>query len=72
MTHKPDGGTAFPFFDDRVMNSPEYGMTLRDYFAAAALQGIVSAVPHLAQVAPGDVAEEAYMFADAMLQERAK
>lgn len=48
------------------------GMSLRDYYAAKAMAAIVSTVPHLATVAPGDVAEEAYQFADALLRERAK
>lgn len=46
------------------------GMTLRDYFAAAALQGIML----LAEVHKEDtdkkVAEWAYSYADAMLKER--
>ena len=46
------------------------GMTLRDYFAAKAMQGIVSTVPHLCQVDPNVAAEEAYEFADAMLKAR--
>jgi len=44
MTTKNDGGPAFPipasFSDDRLIHHQEYGMTLRDYFAAKALQGI--------------------------------
>ena len=47
------------------------GMALRDYFAAKAMQGIISTVPHLAYVDAKDVATEAFEFADAMLSERA-
>jgi len=56
------GGGAFP-------HRGEWGMSLRDYFAAAALQGIV------AYNGFGGVdmsASEAYRLADAMLKERQK
>lgn len=82
MTHKPDGGTAFPFFDGRVMNSPEYGMTLRDFFAAAAVQGLLANPQELARVRTSAFAENleqttalamaAFGIADTLLQERAK
>lgn len=83
-----NGGPAYPVrlenwsteekdgFDNDVVKPNSFlhypGMTLRDYFATKAMAAIVSTVPHLATVAPGDVAEEAYQFADAMLAERAK
>jgi hypothetical protein len=58
------GGPAFPW----PMDS---GMSLRDYFAAKAMQGIVSA---LAQgIRPADVARlasDAYGIADMMLKAR--
>jgi hypothetical protein len=63
-----DGGPAFPYQHDHGNHPYEqaFGMTLRDYFAAAALQ----AVGH------GDsdekVARYCYQLADAMLAERAK
>ena len=64
-----DGGQAFPRavqFDDAFING--HGMTLRDYFAAAALQGF------LAYDGGGKSclqdAELAYQAADAMLRER--
>lgn len=47
------------------------GMTLRDYFAAAALQGVISAAYECGCQAP-DVAKEAYDAADAMIAEREK
>jgi hypothetical protein len=46
------------------------GMTLRDYFAAQAMQAIVSTVPHLAVINPEHAAIEAYEYADAMLKAR--
>lgn len=69
MSNKEDGGLALPFFDERVMNSPEWGITMRDYFAAKAMQGRL-AVPGYVDVEQD--AAMAYRMADAMLKERAK
>jgi hypothetical protein len=41
-------------------------MTLRDYFAANAMQTLIT------DYSPADAAREAYEYADAMLNERAK
>jgi len=46
------------------------GMDLRDYFAAKAMQAIVSTVPHLKTICVNDCAEEAYLYADAMMKAR--
>jgi hypothetical protein len=43
----------------------EHGMTLRDYFAAKAMQTLVEKYSH-----NGDVARNAYNIADAMLKAR--
>jgi hypothetical protein len=66
-----DGGQAFPFRDadgeGGFMTFP--GMTLRDYFAAAAMQGLLSSPDG----GPDDwqrVADAAYEAADAMLSAR--
>jgi hypothetical protein len=64
-----DGGSAFPH---ETSNGYDSGMTLRDYFAAAALQGIVSD-PNLFVKSKRDVelvSRSAYEFADAMLKAR--
>ena len=66
-----DGGSAFP----RKANSGEaiyncYGMTLRDYFAAQAMQGIKAS--GLYTGADLDLSKRAYQIADAMLKERSK
>ena len=37
-----DGGPAFPRTGADGHTSPQSGMTLRDYFAAAALQGLLA------------------------------
>jgi hypothetical protein len=67
-----DGGSAFP--NDVAMKTMERGgMTLRDYFAAKALQGFC-AYGALSNPDHGhtvdDVVEDAYTAADAMLRAR--
>lgn len=72
-----DGGPAFPCeeeastsFSGCPVMIQHSGMTLRDYFAAAALQGI-TARTHINSDMRG-WAELAYKHADAMLAERNK
>jgi hypothetical protein len=67
-----DGGPAFP--DDSQHNYTG-GMTLRDYFAAAALQGQLSILELSKSIASGQVtametADACYQWADAMLAAR--
>lgn len=53
-------------------------MTLRDYFAAKAMQAYIGTYPcqsdpdAMLQVEPYDIAYDAYKMADAMLAERSK
>ena len=62
---------------EHIANEPEFGMTLRDYFAAKAMQGLISC-PDWRESAGEDVgmdasdftASAAYMMADAMLKAR--
>lgn len=55
------GGAAFP-----TPHDPLYlGMSLRDYFAAKAMQAIAQKYSH-----EGDVSRNAYKIADAMLKAR--
>jgi hypothetical protein len=77
---KKDGGPAFPA-DSREGNYHEElrivtnGMTLRDYFAAAALQGILAAGQDWTNIARGQGGSGvalAYSYADSMLIEREK
>jgi hypothetical protein len=61
---------AFPVtpYAGDVNNSPlrgNSGMSMRDYFAAAALPAIIDN-----NIEPDTAAEEAYAFADAMMVER--
>lgn len=46
------------------------GMTIRDYFAAAALQGLCAILPDMIDPKLSEVAKDAYLFADAMITER--
>jgi len=46
------------------------GMTLRDYFAAQALQGIVRTFTEIGDYLPENLSEDAYKIADAMMKER--
>ena len=73
---QPDNsGPAFPAFEvrthdtgDLVANASQ-GMTVRDYFAAKALQGLVVTEANQS-LKPDAWAQEAYMVADAMLKAR--
>jgi hypothetical protein len=79
MTDTKDGGFAFPCpADDKSGWSAEYGMTLRDWFAGQALNGIVAGLcasikegdSALARVRFDRTAADAYYLANAMLAAR--
>ncbi len=55
--------------DDKGSAKIEGGITLRDYYAAAALTGILSN-PNTPANTPFYVADDAYKVADAMLEVR--
>lgn len=66
---KDTGGSAFPWCGD--LNETPFinlGMTLRDYFAAKAMQGLIARIP----MSGTEQASFAYLIADAMLTERNK
>jgi hypothetical protein len=67
---KNNGGPAFP--SDYGLNfSEKQGMTLRDYFAAKAMQSLITfMLENLSADKAEDVPEIAYDFADAMLKAR--
>jgi hypothetical protein len=69
MSKIDDGGLAFPV-PATEFNERYSGMTLRDYFAAAALTGIVSSMYCTSNVTFNEVAGRAYAQADAMLAAR--
>lgn len=78
MTQK-DGGSAFPMPpvfapEGGIFELGAQGMTLRDYFAAKAMQGLLASCPwvNTSEYAQHDVAPEAYAVADLMLAERNK
>jgi hypothetical protein len=66
------GGEAFPSHPEAGVQRHfiARGMSLRDYFAAKAMQGIISIPDHWYQNGTESIAEMAYAMADAMLEER--
>lgn len=70
-----NGGPAFPVTPtDRSgqCGPTEFGMTLRDYFAAKAMQGLLANENCGGLIKTADIAISAYAVADAMLAEREK
>jgi len=63
MSYEKTGGPAFPVDHARI-----HGMTLRDYFAAAALTGILAAPD--SEKRDSYATEAAWRYADAMLKAR--
>ena len=63
MSTKNTGGPAFPTV---MVDKPEGGMTLRDYFAAKAMQALLGYEEGTLK----NDAEVAYQMADAMLKAR--
>ena len=65
-----NGGPAFPFPTLHGSDAPA-GMSLRDYFAAKALMGLMaSRDPRTPRFIPDDDATYVYAVADAMLKAR--
>ena len=70
MNNKIYGGAAFPQ-SGYAHWAPEGGMTLRDYFAAKAMQSMVSA-EYSDRLDSATWCQHAYQMADAMLEARNK
>ena len=72
MSDTNTGGPAFPasYYTDDGQWAKRDGMTLRDYFAAKVVQGIVSHDPTFSQEFVYLAAKDAYVYADAMLKAR--
>lgn len=81
MTERNDGGPAFPqILGERYEPMSTEGMSLRDYFAAKAMQGMLSNPYYMEEMYEyfkGDnlkigksICESAYAVADAMLKAR--
>jgi hypothetical protein len=73
---KDTGGSAFPLHSEvrPSLDTDWCGMTLRDYFAAKAMQSLMHTqyVDMTYEGEPAAMAFEAYALADAMLAERSK
>lgn len=70
---KNTGGPALPESGARVMAAGGEGMTLRDYFAAKAMQSFLAIIEtYPDQPWREGLAMDAYRMADAMLKEREK
>lgn len=68
MSNINTGGPAFPLQSIGPDFAPGYaGMTLRDYFAAKAMQGMLAAMENYTT---DDLCMYAYQVADAMLKAR--
>ena len=68
-TEIKSGGAAFPrpaFVGGGAATAGQVGMTLRDYFAAQAMQGLIGETPEMMR----EIAVSAYQQADAMLAAR--
>ena len=74
MKGEQTGGAAFPrpakigSTVDNCYETAQEGMTLLDYFAAKALNGILKRAERMPT--PADAALRAYEYADAMIAER--
>lgn len=73
---KADGGPAFACAAE---NGHQAGMSLRDYFAAQAMQALIAtdsweveSAGKAKRIQPRHIAMEAYLLADAMLAARSK
>ena len=75
MSDKTNGGPAFPILGKRWHPSDGFhdvehvGMTLRDYFAAKAMQGYCAREGSI-ECEMGDIAADSYRLAGRMLAER--
>lgn len=69
MTTKKTGGPAFPHQKNLALVNG--GMTLKDYFAAQAMQGLLAYYGNPSH-RYDELAMSAYTFAEAMLDERDK
>jgi len=76
MNEPTTGGPAFPstlqYFPKDTNYEEAAGMTLRDYFATAALQGNIASLTEEDLFNPSIAAEWSYKVADEMLKARVK
>ncbi len=69
MTQESNGGSAFPLASPATYRE-RHGMTLRDYFAAKALQSSFGNPIPTSQEEKNYLAMHCYQMADAMLEAR--
>ena len=69
---KNDGGPAFPTTEAcyENMDRAGEGMSLRDYFAAKAMQAVIARGDDFRVSGSDEIAALAYLMADAMLKDR--
>ena len=60
---------AFPAMHYDLADN-EHGLTMRDYFAAKAMQGSIAGTPHNVDIEPTELATWCYIMADRMLKAR--
>lgn len=75
MSEINTGGPAFPVIAENGMGHVSSGVTVRDYLAAKALQGLLPARDPrgrsaYTEMSPDELAKSAYGIADAMLKAR--
>ena len=74
MSKIDEGGAAFPlpkqvFGENIHLEYADKGITMRDYFAAAALQGLIFH-NSFGEVSDENIAKGSYQYADAMIEAR--
>ena len=72
MSKIDEGGAAFPlpkqvFGENIHLEYADKGITMRDYFAAAALQGLIFH-NSFGEVSDENIAKGSYQYADAMIE----
>jgi hypothetical protein len=67
MNNTNTGGPMFPAPTTKPLENYYPGISIRDYFAAKAMQSICNVWP---RITPESTAKTAYEFADAMLRAR--
>ena len=73
MSNTNTGGPAFPYeyFDHQLSRTRTMaGMSMRDYFAAKAMQGLLAGITPTTVWSHDEAAETAYNVADALLKAR--
>jgi hypothetical protein len=70
MSNINNGGAEFPIRQVDYAHPSNFGMTLRDYFAGLAMQGLLAADAERERWNARDYANSAYVQADAMIKAR--